>query len=78
MNNFGTITYDGKEYTLTSQAEFEYRSHKNGFMTQYPNNYLSAMATLEDKEYKVWWFIEDTTVELDSIDYDNVTDVELI
>jgi hypothetical protein len=74
---FGTVNFEGKEYTLTCNPDFEYRSHNaHGWQMQHPDNYLSAIAISEGKKYKVWWFVDDTNVELDSIDYDNVADVE--
>jgi hypothetical protein len=77
MMDFGKVTFEGKEYRLTSAAEFEYRSHANGWQLQHPDNYVSAHAVdAEGNKYKVWWFVPDTSVELDSIDYSNVDDVE--
>lgn len=75
---YGTVTFENKEYVLTENPFWEYRSHNvNGWQMQYPENYLMAHAVdNKGNEYRVWWFIEDTNVELDSIDYDNVTDVE--
>lgn len=77
--DYGKITVESKVYTLTSQPEFEYRSHYNGFQITHPDNYLSAMAKdIDGNTYKIWWFVEDTNVELDSINYDNVDSVEKV
>jgi hypothetical protein len=60
-NEYGTITFEGKEYALTCQAEFQYRSHNSkGFQFQEPNNWMIATAIdTDENEYTVWYYIDD-------------------
>ena len=80
---FGTTTFNGIEYTLTSNADFEYRSHKDGWQCNEPNNWLSAAAIdPQGNPCKVWWFVTDEQMQdinefgMDYYDYDNATEVE--
>ena len=85
-NDFGTVEFNGKEYALTTDADF------TGRQLDYPKNYndvedgdeyefeLSASGT-NDKgnEVTVYWIFSCTKgneQELDSFDYDNVDRVE--
>lgn len=80
------ITFAGKEYTLTTDADFT-----NGVLN-YPKNYndveegeefdfqMSAQAIdSEGNKYTVYWIFSDikgdNQKELDSFDYDNVNNV---
>ena len=81
-NNYGTVVHEGKEYILTSEADF------TGRMLPHNNNYndveigeefdfeMSASAIdSEGKKYTVFWIFTDvkgeSEKELDSFDYDN-------
>lgn len=77
---YGSVMFEGKEYALTSQAEFEYRSHINGMTALSPNNYMSAQAIDTDENtYTVWWFIDDEHINdedmSDATDWMNPSDV---
>ena len=62
--------------TLGNDADFEYRSHINGMQATEPNNWVACKATGSDgNEYTAWYFVADTNVELDTIDYDDPDDV---
>lgn len=63
-NDYGKVIFEGKTYQLTSEADFDYRSDKLE-----PNNYVSAYATLDGKEYKVYWYVDDPTAEMDSREF---------
>lgn len=60
-NEYGTVIFEGKEYALINQAEFQYRSHNsNGFQLQEPDHWMSAVAIdTDENEYTVWWYIDD-------------------
>lgn len=85
-SNFGEVEFEGKEYQLTSEADFTNR--------QLPGNWnfndveegeeyqfeMSASAVDEQgKEYQVTWIfwkVKGEDFELDSLDYDKVNSVE--
>lgn len=85
-NKMETIEFNGKSYTLTTDADFT-----NGVLN-YPKNYndveegeefdfeMSASATDEEgNRYTVYWIFSDIKgdqKELDSFDYDNIDRVE--
>ena len=83
-NNYGTVVYKGKEYALTSQAEFEYRSHNTkGFQLTEPNNWMIATAIDTDgNEYTVWYYIDDEHINdedmSDACDWENPSEVVAI
>lgn len=82
--DYGTVIFEGKEYALTSQAEFEYRSHNsNGFQLQEPANWMSAVAIDKDEnEYIVWWYIDDEHINdedmSDACDWENPNEIVAI
>lgn len=70
-----TITVNGKTYTMTGNADIEYRSHINGMQCTCPDSWVSLPLEDEDgNEYKAWYKIDEDT-ELDSIDYDEPEDI---
>ena len=86
-SNFGEVEFEGREYQLTSEADFTSR------MLQYNNNYndvaegenynfeMSAPAIDADgNAYTIYWIFEgvkgEDDPELDSYDYDKVDRVE--
>ena len=81
---FGTINYDGREYALINQAEFEYRSHNTrGFQLQEPANWMSAVAIdINENKYTVWWHIDDEHINdedmSDACDWENPNEVVAI
>lgn len=83
-NNYGTVTFEGKEYALTRQAEFEYRSHNSkGFQLQEPNNWMIATAIdTNGNEYTVWYYIDDEHINdedmSDATDWENPSEVVAI
>ena len=87
MKDFGTVEFNGKKYTLTSDADF------TNSVLNYPKNYndaedgeefdfqMSASATdANGNECTVYWIFSDikgeSEKELDSFDYDNVHGIE--
>lgn len=78
---YGTVIFEGKEYALINQAEFEYRSHgSRGFQLQEPDNWMSAIAIdTDENEYIVWWYIDDEHINdedmSDACDWENPNEV---
>ena len=63
--------------TLGDEADLSYRSHINGMQASEPDNWVACKATgSDDKDYTAWYYVEDTNMELDNIDYDNPDDIE--
>ncbi len=59
------------------EADYTYRSHINGMQVSEPNKWVSCAGTGGDgKNYTAWYYVEDTNMELDNIDYDNPDDIE--
>lgn len=63
---------------VDNSADFKYRSHINGMQATEPNNWVACNATGSDgKDYTAWYYVADTDIELDEIDYsepDDITD----
>ena len=86
--DFGTTQFEGKEYTLISDADFTGRLLDGGYTNYHEaengEDYdfeMSAKAKdQEGNEYMVYWIFtcDDVERELDSYDYDNAHRVELI
>jgi hypothetical protein len=85
--NYGTVEFEGMEYTLTTDADFTSRmlEHSNNYNDVLEGeNYDFEMAAdavdSKGKEYKVYWIFTDVkgedAKELDSFDYDKVDRVE--
>ena len=81
--NYGTVTFEGKKYTLTGVADHTNRLIPFGYNDRDENDgeynfEMSAPATDEEgNEYTVYWIfanVEDW--ELDQYDYDAVDRVE--
>lgn len=72
-----TITLNNKEYTITRDADFEYRSSR---VT--PENWVALyLSDVDDDETTciAWYYVDDpANTELDMIDYDNPHDIELL
>lgn len=69
-----TITINNINYTITRDAEIEYRSSAAN-----PNNWVAMYLTDRDNDYIAWYYVEDfEAIELDMIDYDNPHDIEAI
>lgn len=57
---------DTLEIALGNNADFEYRSNAID-----PDNWVACPSTGNDeKVYTVWYYVEDTNAELDTIDYE--------
>lgn len=85
--NFGTVEFEGKEYTLTGDADFTNRvlpGNCNINDVQDGEEYQFEMSVPavdeQGKEYKVTWIFwkvkGQDDWELDSLDYDKVYSVE--
>lgn len=72
------INYKGIEITLNDDAYYEYCSHINGIQCINPNNYVKCTGTSNSKNYEVWYYIENTYIELDEIDYNNPSHIKEI
>jgi len=84
---FGTVTFDGREYALTSQADYTSRLLPGGYTNWYDASKgdaydfeMSAWAIDKDgNEYTVYWLFEGRKgkddYELDSYDYSDVARV---
>ena len=81
-----TIEFNGKTYTLTTDADFTGRLLEGGYTNYHEDNEeydfeMSARATdAEGNKYTVYWIFncDDNERELDSYDYDDIDRVELI
>ena len=74
MKNW-TLKINGRTFTMENDADYEYRSHINGMQTTEPNNWVSCKGTDENgTEITAWYYVEDGT-ELDSINYDEPSDI---
>lgn len=76
MKDYGTVTYKGKTYTLTAQADFTGRVD----LEQYEDNSFELSASAVDgkgKEYIVYWIFVDDKENLDEYDYNKVDRVEV-
>lgn len=61
---------------IDNDADFKYRSHVNGNQLTHPDNWVACRATGSDgNEYTAWYYVADTDIELDEIDYRNPDDV---
>lgn len=75
MKDYGTVTYKGKTYILTAQADFTGRAD----LEQYEDNSFELSASAVDikgKEYIVYWVFVDDKENLDEYDYNKVDRVE--
>ena len=81
VSNFGKVTFEGKTYTLTADADFTGRclEEKPNYQDQGENGEywfeMSAPAVDADgNEYTVYWmfYCDNPDRELDSYDYDKV------
>lgn len=70
-----TITINNKEYTITRNAEIEYRSSYAD-----AKNWIAMYLTDGDRDYIAWYYVEggvdNDNFELDMIDYDEPHDIE--
>lgn len=75
MEDYGTVVYKGKTYTLTAQADFTGRAD----LGQYEDNSFELSASAVDgkgNEYIVYWIFVDDKENLDEYDYNKVDRVE--
>lgn len=80
---YGRVIFEGKELALTSYAEFEYRSHANGWQLQNPDNWMAATAIdKEENEYIVWYYIDDSHINDEDLsgacDWSSPSDIQAI
>lgn len=75
-----TFNYNGHKITLNDSTDYAYRSHINGMQCTEPDNWVLAKGFDESGNvYNVWYYVEDPdSTDLDSIDYANPEDVEII
>lgn len=61
---------------IDNDADFKYRSHVDGNQLIHPNNWVACGAIGSDgKEYTAWYYVPDSDIELDEIDYSAPNDV---
>jgi len=81
---FGTVTFDGREYALTDQADFTSRLLPGGYINyndasdgdEYDFEMSASAIDKDGNEYMVYWMFTnikgEDAAELDSFDYDDV------
>lgn len=72
------IKWKGHEIALGDNADYCYRSHINGMQCTEPYNWVLVTGfdlNEEDTFYDVWYYVEDTSIELDAIDFSDPWDV---
>ena len=69
MKDYGKVTFEGKEYTLTQEAYYQAGEGK----------YMASAIDAEGNEYNVWWTITnpDAEEECDMCDWDEPESVEM-
>lgn len=76
-----TITWRNHTISLGDDVEYVYRSYIHGMQCTEPNNWIHVTGyDVNESEtyYHVWYYVSDINTELDSIDYENYTDIEMI
>lgn len=77
MTDFGKVTFNGKEYTLTTQADFTNRvlPTNNFNEASEGETYTAEFSAQTTNGVTVYWmfdFVKGEEQELDSLDWDNV------
>lgn len=66
------IEWHGHKIALGDDADFQYRSHINGMQCTEPDNWVHVTGydmNEEETYYDIWYYVEDTSIDLDQIDY---------
>ena len=76
------INYKRRGWTLTSDADIDYRSHYYGMACGCPNNWISARAiNAEGETATIWWYWPDSRQDKDGgdwvKDWDKCNDIEI-
>lgn len=74
-----TITINNKEYTITRDADWEYRSSRvnpDAWVAMYLEDKSDKDEYGDTHKYIAWYYVEDNTTELEAIDYESPYDLE--
>ena len=70
-----TITINGLQLTLATDADYTYRSHINGMPCTEPDKWVSCNAVDSAENNYVCWYYNPDGLELDAIDYYSPDDI---
>lgn len=74
------LKWHGHEIALGDDAEFTYRSHINGMQCTEPENWIHVTGydvNEEETYYDVWYYVSDTSISLDEVDYEDFWDISM-